>query len=402
MDVPAPVTTLAEAVAGAGGRLYVVGGGVRDWLLGRSASDVDLEVHGLDAEALDRVLASLGTARRVGKVHPVHKLPVPGLGELDVSMPRLERPGTDSVTEAARHRDLTINALLFDPLSREVLDPWGGRADLERGRLAAVDPDTFVRDPLRALRVAGFAARLGFTPCQELVRICRGLDLRDVPAERIREELIKLLQRSTRPSVGFRWIRDLGQAESVLPGVVWTDDDAAAIDRVAGWRGELEEAGLGPYLALCWSVLLVDHPDPEALLARIDLHRIGRWRVRQRILSLLEASPSWPETDADVRALGLVPPAWLALRWCAARDPSLPLAEGLAALDRYGLTSAGPPDLLSGKDLVALGVDPGEALGELLARLRQAWVSGEVRDPEGARTWVLARIGCAVEDDPAP
>jgi tRNA nucleotidyltransferase (CCA-adding enzyme) len=156
LALPSGLQGLFARLRDAGGRPYLVGGSVRDALLGLPVKDFDVEVFGLPAEALREVLARAGNVNAVGEAFTVFK--VAGLegvnGAVDVSLPRRDSkvgpghrgiavtgdPDMD-VAEAARRRDFTVNALLFDPLTREVLDPHGGRADLEARVLRAVEEE---------------------------------------------------------------------------------------------------------------------------------------------------------------------------------------------------------------------------------------------------------------------
>ena len=104
-----------------------------------------------------------------------------------------------------------MNSIGIDPLTGEVLDPHGGRRDLERGVLRATDPERFPEDPLRGLRAAQLAARLEMAPDEELLALCRALDLGELSGERVFDELAKLLLRAARPSIGFRFLEDTGQ-----------------------------------------------------------------------------------------------------------------------------------------------------------------------------------------------
>jgi tRNA nucleotidyltransferase (CCA-adding enzyme) len=124
-----------------------------------------------------------------------------------------------SVEEAARRRDFTVNAILRDPLTGEHLDPFGGRADLERKLLRAVAPDTFVEDSLRVLRAAQLAARFEFDIDPATVELCHSIDLTDLPAERVWGELEKLLLQAERPSVGFEWLAKLNATPQLFPEV---------------------------------------------------------------------------------------------------------------------------------------------------------------------------------------
>ena len=230
---------VAERVQRAGGRALYVGGWVRDRLLGRESKDIgresrdmdrepkdiDLEVYGIEADRLRALLAEIGPVNTVGQSFTVYKV-----GGVDVSLPRTEsKQGRGhrgfvvtgdpwmSEKEAARRRDFTVNAIAWDPRRDEYIDPFGGRDDLERRRLRVVDPATFADDSLRVLRALQLAARFELTPDDATARICRGIALDDLPAERIRGEMEKLLLQSRRPSLGFELALDLGVVERLFP-----------------------------------------------------------------------------------------------------------------------------------------------------------------------------------------
>ena len=185
---------IARQAAALGGRAYYVGGFVRDRLLGRENTDVDIEVHGLTPSQLEEILDGLGGRLEMGASFGIYGLK--GYG-LDIAMPRRERAigrghrdfdvtvdpflGTE---QAARRRDFTVNALMEDVLTGRVLDHFHGVRDLRRGVLRHVDDRTFPEDPLRVLRGAQFAARFGFTAAPETIALCRGIDLSALPPER--------------------------------------------------------------------------------------------------------------------------------------------------------------------------------------------------------------------------
>ena len=225
-SVPEKILELARAVRAEGGRALMVGGCVRDRLLGRGAKDWDVEVYGVEPARLRQLLDSLGRVNVVGEAFTVYKLG----RDLDVSLPRRERKegrghrgfvieGDPSMSfaDAARRRDFTVNAVLEDPLTGELIDPFGGRADLDRRLLRAVAPETFVEDSLRVLRAAQFAARFGFDIEPQTVELCRAVDLTDLPAERVWGELEKILLVAETPSVGLRWLDRLGAVAQLFP-----------------------------------------------------------------------------------------------------------------------------------------------------------------------------------------
>src|SRR5690625_1861556 len=162
MQIPAELAKVIEAVQSAG-RPYLVGGCVRDWLLGKEPHDFDIEVFETDYEKLRTVLAKFGPTEVVGKSFGVIKVRI-GENEYDCSLPRREiktgsgHRGFDVVPdssltleEASSRRDFTINAIAWDPALHEIVDPHGGRSDLEQRLLRHVGP-AFSEDPLRVLR----------------------------------------------------------------------------------------------------------------------------------------------------------------------------------------------------------------------------------------------------------
>ena len=224
--IPEKVIALAEAVRDAGGRALLVGGCVRDLLLKLQPKDWDLEVYGIEPARLRALLDQFGPVNAVGEAFTVYKLGP----ELDVSLPRRERKsgrghrafvieGDPAMTfeDAARRRDFTVNAILQDPLTDEMIDPFGGRQDINDKILKLVSADTFGEDSLRVLRAAQLAARFEFEIHPETVTVCQGIDLTDLPAERVWGEMEKLLLRASRPFIGLRWLRELGAVKQLFP-----------------------------------------------------------------------------------------------------------------------------------------------------------------------------------------
>jgi tRNA nucleotidyltransferase (CCA-adding enzyme) len=213
------VRSIARAVAARGGRAWLVGGCVRDVLLGMGRKDFDLEIFGVAPAELRALLEREHEVYDVGRAFGVLKLK--GL-PIDVALPRRETkvarghrgfdveadPSLDLVS-AAQRRDLTINAIYEDPLTGELADPLDGRRDLAARTLRHASP-RFVEDPLRVLRVMQFAARLEFAVAPETIGLCRSLDLAELPRERLEDEWKKLLLQGRAPSRGLRFLRECG------------------------------------------------------------------------------------------------------------------------------------------------------------------------------------------------
>lgn len=228
--LPVKVFSLSELIRDSGGRAMLVGGCVRDDLMGVEPKDWDLEVYGVEPSRLRQLLETVAggglSLNVVGEAFTVYKLG----SDLDVSLPRRDRkigrghrgfvvegdPGM-SFEEACSRRDFTVNAILKDPLTGEIVDPFSGREDIDREILRNVSDATFAEDSLRVLRAAQFAARLEFDIDPKTAELCRSIDVTDLPRERIWGELEKLLLKSNRPSIGLQWLYDLGVVDQLFP-----------------------------------------------------------------------------------------------------------------------------------------------------------------------------------------
>jgi tRNA nucleotidyltransferase (CCA-adding enzyme) len=226
---PKKVIELAKKVDAAGGRAMLIGGCVRDRLMGFEPKDWDLEIYGIEPAKLREILSVFGEVNAVGEAFTVYKVGQ----DLDVSLPRRERKtgrghrgfvveGDKDMPfeEAARRRDFTINAIMQDTLSGEIIDCYDGQEDIKNKILRVVSRETFAEDSLRVLRAAQFAARFEFEIEPETREICRAIDLTDLPKERIWGELEKLLLKSEKPSLGLRYFYDLGIADQLFPELV--------------------------------------------------------------------------------------------------------------------------------------------------------------------------------------
>ncbi|MGE5358459.1 MAG: CCA tRNA nucleotidyltransferase [Bacteroidales bacterium] len=431
---------LAHAIAGevahAGGHALIVGGWARDALLGRPSKDIDLEVFKLPADRLRTLLGQFGEVQTVGESFTVYKV-----GPVDVALPRREskvgrghrafevRGDPDmSFEEAARRRDFTINAIGFDPLTTAWLDPFDGRGDLSRRVLRAVDERTFGDDSLRVLRAVQFAARFELDVADSTAALCRSLPLDDLPAERISSEVEKLLG-AARPSIGFRVALDLLVVDKVMPemralvgcaqepewhpeGDVWVHTlmvidnavrESAGLDRprrlaimlgavchdfgkpatTAFLDGRIrslnhEEAGVEPTLRF---------------LDRLNVHSIDGFPVRTQVVGLTahHLKPGmWYKVRDEVgdgafrrlaQKVDLELLARLARADCQGRTGEFDCEAMdwfVARARTLGVEHRPPAPLLLGRHLLALGVQPGPRVGEILKRVYERQLDGEV------------------------
>ena len=424
---------LAEYVREAGGRAFYVGGFVRDRLLGIDNKDVDVEVHGIEPDLLFEILRRLGEPQTYGRSFGVFALK----GEdIDIAMPRRERAtGTGhrdfdvdvdpfiGTREAARRRDFTVNSMMEDVLTGEIVDHFGGRRDLDEGVIRHIDPETVIEDPLRVLRGAQFAARFNFVIAPDTNELCRGIDLSTLSRERVEEELKKALLKADRPSVFFESLRAMDQLDVWFPelkqtigleqdpifhpeGDVWTHT-MEVIDRAAAFRDSVSD----PY---SFMLLALTHDLGKIVTTEEKNGRIHAYEHEEKGMPLVEAFVGRLTNEKGVRdyVFNMVPlhmrPNVLAyskpvlkstnrmfdaavapadLIWFAEADK--PVVSGTDAfsgdkeflLERLRMyeETMGKPYVM-GRDLIDAGLEPGEDFGEILAythKLRLAGIEKE-------------------------
>lgn len=218
---------IAQKASELGGEVYLVGGCVRDKILNHENKDIDIEIHGITPTQLEQILDSVGECIKIGKSFGIYGLK--GYS-IDIALPRTERLiGTGhrdfevtadpfmGIYEAARRRDFTINALMENVLTGEIIDHFGGQTDLQKGVLRHIDDSTFAEDPLRVLRAAQFAARFDFSITAETIALCRDIDVSALSGERIMLEMEKALLKSDRPSVFFEQMKRMNQLDFWFP-----------------------------------------------------------------------------------------------------------------------------------------------------------------------------------------
>ena len=438
---------IAVTVRDAGGRALIVGGWVRDRLLGRPSKDLDIEIFGIPPERLIPMLSALGRVEPVGQSFPVYKLIRTGEDAIDVGLPRRESkrgrghkafevqgdPGM-TLEDASRRRDFTINAISWDPLTDTYEDPFGGRSDLERRLLKAVDLTTFGDDSLRVLRAIQFAARFECTLDPETAALCRTIPLDDLPAERIRGEIEKLLLQAARPSLGWSLALELGVIDWLFPelhalvgceqepewhpeGDVWIHtllvvDRASEMNRDLG-RPQLMTVMLG---ALCHDfgkpattafvdgrIRSLDHEQAgvaptHAFLDRLNVHTVDGYDVRAQVVSIVAQHlkpgaffKAGNVSDGAFRRLAQKVDLELLVRVARADCRGRTGSFDCSAMDWFveraralGVQHQPPPPLLLGRHVLALGVAPGPRVGEILRQIYELQLDGSIASVDEA------------------
>jgi len=264
---------IAADIIARGGRAFYVGGYVRNQLMGMTSDedeDIDIEVYGLSMEELQILLSVYGTTRQVGKSFPVLK--VSGHNEWDFTIP--EEPGLTFAAACAR-RDFTINSMMMDILSGEIIDIYGGRQDIAGELIRHTSPDVFTADPLRVYRAMYFAARLDFKIHPSTLELISGTDLSPVIKERIYRVLRKLLLFSPRPSIGLRYMQTTGVLKRMHP-LLFSLIDCQQSSRNHP-EGDVWEHTL---LVVDQAARLrTSSSNPEALMFAALLHDVGKPRT---------------------------------------------------------------------------------------------------------------------------
>lgn len=444
MSLEAEARRIASHIKAHGGRALCVGGFVRDRLLGRASKDLDIEVFGIPAADLASILEALGPVQPVGQAFAVYKL-----GDVDVALPRREsKAGRGhkgfvvegdpwmSYADAARRRDFTINAIAWDPLTEEYVDPFNGRADLAHRILRVVDPATFADDSLRVLRALQFAARFELTVEPATRALCSRIALDDLPAERIWGEFEKLLLVAERPSIGFALARELGVVHRLLPdmeplydcpqdpewhpeGDVWTHT-LMVVDEARRANGDLDRPRLAAIMlgAVCHDLGKPDTtvldggrikspgheaagvPHTHKILDRFNVHSLDGFDVRTQVAGLvaehLRPSAFYKArdtiTDGAFRRLAqrvdLELLTRLARADCRARAGTFDCSAMdwfLARARALGVEHRPPAPILMGRHLLEMGVPPGPRMGRILRAVYERQLDGAVTTLEDAK-----------------
>lgn len=441
---------IAAIAQAAGGRALLVGGAVRDLLLDLPVKDIDIEVHGLSLEELEKILKQYGPVSLVGKAFGV--LRIHGL-DIDWSLPRTDSSGRKptvtldpymSIEEAFRRRDLTINAMGIDLMTSELLDPFSGQEDLKNKILRSPDPQFFEQDPLRLFRVMQFIGRFNMYPDKELNDLCKIMDISTVSTERIEQEFYKLFLKSKQPSLGIRWLDEIGRLKEIMPELVATkgieqepkwhpegdvfEHSMQSLDAAAALHYETEwDKLIIMYAALCHDIGKVTttqkidgeitsygHAQEGEKLARIMLERISHNKLLIETVRKLVYNHMHPVQLVRGNAK---PAAYKRLANKLAPQATMFMLAQLSLADRRGRNPHGPepltvqdPELdlflahastcnvliaieepiLLGRDLLD-EIEPGPLLGKLVREAYQIQLEENIKDKEELKKRVLKK-----------
>ncbi len=446
------IREIVDEINAFGGRIFLVGGAVRDIIWGLPIKDIDVEVHGMPLNDLEALLRRFGDVSLVGKSFGV--LRYPGLA-IDFALPRTDRSGRKpevtldpfmATEDAFARRDLTMNAMGIDMKTGLLIDPFNGQKDIENRILRAPNAEFFKEDPLRLLRVMQFISRFGMMPDAQLNEICKTMSLKGVSRERIEKEFEKMLLRSARPSLGLRWLKDIGRLKELAPELAATigviqdphwhpegdvfEHTMQTVDAAAQLPMENDYIRLILlYAAVCHdlgkvsttekqddgTITSIGHDQEGALLTKKMLRRISENKDLIDAVATLVKYHMAPLQFIDNNAS---PAAYKRLANKLGAHGSLALLADLALADRRGRNPHGPEplkekdaevtefkkraadaqvlehkekQLLLGRDIADI-VSPGPQMGELLKRAYEIQLDEGITDKEVLKKRLLAEL----------
>lgn len=392
-------------------RPIILGGYVRDFFIGLDSKDIDIELYGVDSlEKVEKILQEFGSVNSVGKSFAVCKLLYEDL-DLDFSLPRRDSKTAEGhrgfhitvdtdmdFKTAARRRDFTMNAIGYDVIAQKILDPYNGLHDLNNKILKAVDLKSFGEDPLRVLRAVSFVARFDLTMEEDLFTLCKNMIEKDVlkelPQERIFNEIKKILLLSPKPSKGFELLQKLSGFQFFTEFKALDEKRFSlllnALDRAKVYA---QETACDNRLALLLAVLCsqFSHDASLSFFTKISSDK----KLLQDILTLhdllfdLDNITNYElyklATQVNIKLytlylLALYPEKEAAIRMLEKR------AEKLGVLEQKLQA------LLRGKDLIEAGLSPSKEFSTLLNEAYELQMQERIQTKEEALKWLHRRV----------
>lgn len=379
------------------GRAILVGGCVRDALQQKQCKDFDLECYNISAAEIQEILKDdfeldlVGMSFGVMKVHHF---------DIDIALPRREnKTGTGhrgfmvdcvpdlTFREATARRDFTVNAMMYDPLTHEFIDPWNGKQDLEQKVLRHVS-EHFSEDPLRVLRAMQFAARFDFTIAPETIELCRQIPCNELAIDRIAAEWDKLLLKGKAIAKGIDFISRCHWLPDELK-----DIPPAPLDNIPEQRtGDEKNDRILALAVLC-------HTLPgEKIISFLDqTYRLNG--LEESVAALAASLPPLHEyltaSDGTFRRLALtVKNMDLLFRAASCCYPEQESAWDRlrARAETLNILHAPPAPILQGRDLILHGIKPGREMGTLLQEAFDAQLDGIFEDHESALLWLQNKL----------
>jgi len=396
--IPRELIEISKELNYRGKRAILVGGSVRDHFLRLPIKDYDIEVFGLNGiDELAKILSKFGDINLVGKSFGVLKLRVKNF-EFDFSIPREEEKISKGhrgfrvnlkrdigFKEATQRRDFTINAIGFDILSKEFLDPQNGIGDIKRGVLKHIDSRKFQEDPLRVYRGVQFLARFNLKIDSATFKLCLDMvdsgKLDELPKERVYIEIKKLLLKSKKPSIGIELMERLGILNRYFPELL--DMDIKKIDKISKYKN----------LKLIFATIGFYNPDrAEIFLKKLT----NKKRIINEALKLTNAlienkkRERWRERDIKELSTQVRVDEFLKLYRVIFGSDNHRYIKKIAKILNIYTTPLKP--FITGKDLIALGLKPSKEFSKILNNIYNAQIKGEISNYNRAIEYLILNL----------
>lgn len=384
----------------------IIGGYVRDSLLGIQSKDIDIELYGVSSfEQLENILQEFGSVNNVGKSFGVCKLSLKNI-DIDFTLPRRDNKiasghkgflvqTDDSLdfTTASSRRDFTMNAIGFDVHQHILLDSFNGRNDISKKIIRAVDLAVFGEDPLRVLRAVAFSSRLHFTLDKKLFLLCKKMCennlLKELPKERIYEEIKKILLKSSSPSLGFLLLKNLNALSLLYPLDTLNSNDFSHILKALDRLQKLSIKNKNTYLFISLCVLCSKFTTNEITLFLNNL--TNEKKLISKIQALVQIEFQKKYTDSDLLFLATKVNIELFLLYCQViyshRESNIFNEIKKKAL-RLNILHSKQKEFLQGRDIMALGIKPSKEYSEILSLAYTQQLKQEIKSPQEAISWL--------------
>lgn len=408
IELSPAANNLLSKLRSEGFKPYVVGGAVRDALTGQQLKDVDIEVYGAETDSLIKSLKKLTPhVDEVGQQFGVLKVQIDG-EEFDVSLPRQEnRTGSShtsfevrtdkdlTIPEASARRDFTVNALLYDPEFKHVLDPYNGMKDWHDRKLGHVS-DAFDEDPLRVLRGAQMAARFNMELQPRTVVKAQTLasEFGTLAKERVQIEFQKLFTKSFHPEKGFKVLKETHWDRN-FPGLGEVNDETLHSQLAEAGRTASEQKLDDDSRAALFGAVVASRISSDKRREFLSYITVGD-RVKNIAYNLASIEAPKDLSDSSLRHWSKNCPNsinydnWLQVQKIVNPDSKERLSKIEKKVKELSIFTNPEPDLIKGDSLMSLmrQTKNGRWVGEALRKIREAQYENKFRTVEEAERWV--------------
>jgi len=402
MNYPKELDIVFKQLHFMGAKTIIVGGFVRDFFLKIDSKDIDVEIYGIESfEKLSQILSRFGKVNSVGKSFGICKLEFANL-DLDFSLPRIDSkiskghkgfeveidPTLDYETAFSR-RDFTINAVGFNTQTKKFIDPFNGIKDIHNKVLKIVNSERFEDDPLRVLRAIQFSARFNLKADQELIAIAQNIVsrklLKELPNERIFDEIKKLLLKSKQPSVGFELLEEFRALEVLhLDSLAVTQfkNLLKALDILANLDIKKDKL----ILMLTLMTYYFDEPIDKEFLYGLTNQK----DIIKKVLTLKNALNSYETTEVKLAKLATKIKISNLIKLLKALSKDTQEMQKIAT--KLDILDKPIKPILEGRDILAHFIKPSKIYSEILEKSYDAQLKNEFFNKEGANEWLKAYL----------